>query len=85
MFMLQKTDGSIGHGIVNIVLMFALCKYTPFVFIYFCIRRNNCCSFQYSIGFRGLRVLEIKKWQANVYGYLKQSYAQQQFNVDMDD
>ena len=35
MFTLQKNDGSIDHGIVNIVsLVFALCQYTLFVFIH---------------------------------------------------
>ena len=34
MFMLQTNDGSIDHGIVNIVLVFALCQYTLFVFIH---------------------------------------------------
>ena len=36
MFMLQTTDGSIGHGTVNVVLVLALCQHTPSVFICYC-------------------------------------------------
>ena len=48
MFMFQKTDCSIGHGTVNIVLVLAMCQakiHSPSLYVTINIRRNNCFSF----------------------------------------